>query len=640
MCSIAGYSGSFESGLLQRMNARLAHRGPDDSGACVINREGIGLAHCRLAIIDLSPQGHQPMWDSRDLACIVFNGELYNYRELRKELEASGFCFKSRSDTEVLLNLYLRDGEAMLTRLNGIFAFAIWDVRKKLLFLARDGLGVKPLYYTKTPKGFLFASELKALFLEPTVQRRIDPLAIQSYLTFLWCPAPHTILQSIKKMSPGYAMFVRDGKIKKKWKFYELPYNQPIQPYSVEEAVHHVQTTIKTAVARQMVSDAPVGAFLSGGLDSSSIVAFARQYAGSEKVQCFTMGFKGHELAAEGMTEDLPYAQKVAHHLDVDLHTIFVGPESVDNLEKMIYHMDEPEADPAALNVLFISQLAREHGIKVLLSGSGGDDIFTGYRRHYALMKEKYWEWLPKVGRTELKRLLPLLSGAASSTRRLQRAFQYADLEGDERIASYFFWTPPELVAQLCSPLLEQAQERGKLPSAMLLDSLRNLPKDTPKLNRMLYLEAKHFLADHNLNYTDKMSMAAGVEVRVPLLDPDLIQLAAQLPLNYKQHGQTGKWIFKKAMEPYLPLSVIYRPKTGFGSPLRYWLRNQLKPLVDDILSPTSLKRNGLFDPKAVERLIVMDRAGKVDGAYTIFALLCLELWQKIFLEENAYALS
>lgn len=634
MCSIAGYSGNFDTGLLEQMNARLAHRGPDDSGTCVINNKGIGLAHCRLSIIDLSPQGHQPMWDAGKHALIVFNGELYNYQELRKELEGSGFGFKSHSDTEVLLNLYLRDGEAMLHRLNGIFAFAIWDVRKNSLFLARDGIGVKPLYYTQTPMGFLFASELKALLLEPTVQRSLNPLAIQSYLTFLWCPAPHTILQSIKKVKPGCAMLVRDGKIEKEWKFYDLPYQQTIKPYSVEEAVHHVQVAIKRAVARQMVADVPVGAFLSGGLDSSSVVAFAKEYTGSAKMQCFTMGFKGQELDAEGMTEDLPYAQKVARHLNVDLHTIFVGPESIDHLERMIYHMDEPEADPAALNVLFICQLAREHGIKVMLSGAGGDDIFTGYRRHYALIREKYWEWLPKIGRAGLKGLLQLLSNAAPSTRRLQRAFQYADLEGDERLVSYFFWTPPDVVTRLCKPLLDQAQERGNAPSSLLVKSLRNLPEHTPKLNRMLYVEAKHFLADHNLNYTDKMSMTTGVEVRVPLLDPDLVRLAAQLPLDYKQHGRTGKWIFKKAMEPYLPSSVIYRPKTGFGAPLRYWLRNQLKPLVDDVLSPTSVKRRGLFDPKAVEHLIAMDRVGKVDGTYTIFALLCLELWQKIFLEE------
>ncbi len=626
-------------GLLEQMNTRLSHRGPDDSGICVVKGGGIGLAHNRLSIIDLSPQGHQPMWDIGEQALIVFNGELYNYRELRKELEDSGFSFKSHSDTEVLLNLYLKDGEAMLPKLNGMFTFAIWDARKKILFLARDGLGVKPLYYSQTVKGFLFASELKALLLEPTVERTIDPLAIQSYLTFLWCPAPHTILQSIKKVKPGCAMLVHDGKIKKEWQFYDLPYHQTIKPYSVEEAVAYVQEALKTAVSRQMVADVPVGAFLSGGLDSSSVVAFAKEFSTSAKVQCFTIGIKGQELAAEGMTEDLPYAQKVAHHLNVDLHTIFVGPDSVNHLERMIYHMDEPEADPAALNVLFICQLAHEHGIKVLLSGTGGDDIFTGYRRHHALMGEKYWEWLPTIGRSGLKSFLQSLPGSGPKTRRLQRAFHYADLEGDERIASYFFWTPPDVVEQLCKPLLDQAQERGNPPSSLLVNSLLNLPQHTSKLNRMLYLDTKHFLADHNLNYTDKMSMATGVEVRVPLLDPDLIHLACQLPLEYKQHGFTGKWIFKKSMESYLPLSVIYRPKTGFGAPLRYWLKNQLKPLVDDVLSPASIKRRGLFDPKAIERLIAMDRAGTVDGAYTIFALLCLELWQKIFLEENAYAL-
>jgi len=270
----------------------------------------------------------------------------------------------------------------------------------------------------------------------------------------------------------------------------------------------------------------------------------------------------------------------------------------------------------------------------VLLSGSGGDDIFTGYRRHYALMQEKHWAWMPRSARSCVRRLAERLPIDTPRSRRFAKAFRYADLAGDERIASYFYWSPPHLISKLCKPLLGSHGSPYSVAS-LLTSSLADIPADTPRLNRMLYLESKHFLADHNLNYTDKMSMASGVEVRVPLLDPDLVSLAARLPVHYKQHGRTGKWIFKKAMEPYLPRDVIYRPKTGFGAPLRYWLRNPLRDVVEDVLSKTSLERRGIFDPSEVGNLIAMDRMGRIDGAYTIFSLMCIELWCRIFIDRQ-----
>lgn len=631
MCGIAGYFGAFDRELLSEMIGTLAHRGPDDEGLCVMNEQGVGFAHRRLSIIDLSPAGHQPMWDVQKRAVTVFNGEIYNYRELRSELIGNGFQFRSHSDTEVLLNLYLRDGEGMLSRLNGIFAFAIWDVAKKLLLLGRDGLGVKPLYYAQTPRGFLFASEMKALLRDNTIDRAINPHAIQAYLTCLWCPAPQTMLKGVSKLEPGHVLSVRGGRIEQIHRFYDLPYYQAIEPLTVTDAIQQVQGTIRQAVGRQMIADVPVGAFLSGGLDSGAIVAFAKEFVGASRIQCFTIGFKDHRSEEEGMSMDLPYAQKLARHFDVDLHTVYVGPEIVDQIEAMIYHLDEPQADPASLNVLLISQLARANGIKVLLSGAGGDDIFTGYRRHKALMRENLWAWLPQVVRAGLKDVTGHMPLNVSWGRRIQKAFQYADLDGDERIASYFYWHSPAQVSRLCAPMWRSA---AAAPPP-LLSTLAKVPARVPPLNRMLYVEAKHFLTDHNLNYTDKMSMAAGVEVRVPLLDPDVVALACRLPLSYKQHGGEGKWIFKKAMEPYLPRDVIYRPKTGFGVPLRDWLRNPLRPVVKDLLSKTSVQRRGLFDPDEVDKLVMLDRQGRVDGAYTIFALMCVEWWCRIFLDRT-----
>jgi len=634
MCGIAGFMGDFSPALLDRMEARLAHRGPDDSGVLWLPDARVGLAHRRLSIIDLSPLGHQPMWDETGAVVIVFNGEIYNYRELRKLLVGRGYGFKSQTDTEVILNLYLCFGEGLLPYLNGIFAFAIWDTRKQVLFLARDGLGIKPLYYTENSKGFLFASELKALLEEPSVDRTINLRAIQYHLAYLWCPSPHTMLARVFKLEPGHALTVREGRMERRWQFYDLPCDGVEVSGGETEAAGLVQESLRTAVERQMVADVAVGAFLSGGLDSSAVVAMARQFSSTNKLQCFTIGFRDDAFQRETGADDLPYAQKVAKHLDVDLHTIYVGPEMSEHLVQMIYHLDEPQADPAPINVLLICQLARSHDIKVLLSGAGGDDIFTGYRRHYALSKEKYWDWTPRWLRRGLKGLSSRLSSTHRHGRRLAKAFQYADLEGRERLASYFYWIAPEVIQGLFSADLKQTLA-GVPSSGPLLEALDHLPPQTLPLDQMLYLEGKFFLTDHNLNYVDKMSMATGVEVRVPLLDPDMISLAASLPLSLKQHGAVGKYIFKRAMEPYLPPEVIYRPKTGFGAPLRHWLRHELKGLMDDLLSEEVLRRRGFFDPQAVHRLREQDRRGSIDGAYAIFGLACIELWCAIFLDRS-----
>ena len=637
MCGIAGFLGDFEATLLDRMHARLAHRGPDDDSCYWLPEKHLALAHRRLSIIDLSPLGKQPMWDATGTVVIVFNGEIYNYRELRAHLVADGYTFRSHTDTEVLLNLYLRDAEGMLEQLNGMFAFALWDTRHDTLFLARDGIGIKPLYYAETAKGFLFASELKALLQDTGLDRTLDLEAVHYYLTYLWCPAPLTMLKAVKKLPPGCAMLVRDGHVQRHWCFYDLPYDQDVASYTMDEAIQHVRTHLRQAVKRQMVADVPVGAFLSGGLDSSSVVAFAKECVPDQVLQCFTIGLKDNASAQEGMVDDLPYARRVAAHLQVDLHTIYVGPEMADQFEKMIYHLDEPQADPAPLQALLISQLARQHGIKVLLSGAGGDDIFTGYRRHYALLQERYWTWLPQRARRALQYGSRRLPTATPLGRRVAKAFQYAALEGDERLISYFYWINPQLQQGLYTDAVRE-QLASVSSATPLLTTLGHLSENVVPLNRLLYLEGKHFLADHNLNYTDKMSMAAGVEVRVPLLDRDLVALAARLPTACKQHGAVGKWIFKKAMEPYLPHEVIYRPKAGFGAPLRSWLRGALRPLAEELLSTASLKRRGLFTPQAVHQLLELDRHGRVDGAYTIFALMCIELWARIFVDQGVAA--
>jgi asparagine synthase (glutamine-hydrolysing) len=628
VCGIAGFQGAYEPALLERMNASISHRGPDDAGVYFEPLTRTGLAHRRLSIIDLSPRGHQPMWDASETVAIVYNGEIYNYRELRHELVLDGYAFRSDSDTEVLLNLFLRDGAKMLERLNGIYAFAIYDTRNGELLVARDGLGVKPLYYAETPRGVLFASELKALLQEPSLDRALEPQAVRDHLLFLWCPSPRTMLREVKKLAPGFALRVRDGRVREHFRFYDLPYDQPPVDWPIGDAVVQTRKYLTRAVERQLVADVPVGAFLSGGLDSSSVVALAQRRL-STRLQCFTIGFQSPEARIEGMAADLPYAEQMARHLGVDLHTIWVGKEMVDDLPRMLFHLDEPQADPAPINALYITRLAREHGIKVLLSGAGGDDIFTGYRRHHALMLEPWWSWLPDPMRDGLRRLSDAIHPTSELRRRVSKALRYADLDGDPRIQSYFHWISPSLLAPLFSAELRRALEASHRD--LVQEALTSLPAHVPPLQRMLYLEGKFFLADHNLNYVDKVSMANGVEVRVPLLDPELVALVARLPIAYKQRGAVGKWILRRAMEPYLPRAVLQREKTGFGAPLRYWLRNQLRPLVEDVLSPRSLSARGLFDPAAVQSLVARNEARQVDAAYTIFAMICIELWCRMF---------
>lgn len=388
---------------------------------------------------------------------------------------------------------------------------------------------------------------------------------------------------------------------------------------------------LRTAVHSQLVADVPVGAFLSGGLDSSAVVAMARERI--PHIRCFTIAPRGG--VDPGTVDDLPYARRVARYLNVPLDVVQIDANQMaDDLERMVVQLDEPLADPAPLNVLYISRFARDHGYKVLLSGAGGDDLFTGYRRHAALRYEYLWRWLPASVRSSIKQWTLNLDQHGALGRRLERLFNGADLEGDRRLVAYFAWASKSGLLELYTPefrttLGDQTAEQP------MLDFLAPLPTTTAPLDRMLALEQRFFLADHNLNYTDKMSMAVGVEVRVPFLDLDLVEHAAKIPIGLKQRGRVGKWVLKKAMEPYLPKEVIYRPKSGFGAPLRRWMRGELRPLLGDLLSVESLKRRGLFEPAAVQRLIKWNDCGKVDAAYTLLSLLNIEIWCRAYLDRR-----
>ena len=630
MCGIVGFSGAFAPENLARANDAQAHRGPDDDGQFVDAAARVGLGHRRLSILDLSPTGHQPMLAGDGSVVLVLNGEIYNYRELRAGLEAGGYRFRGTSDTEVLLALYLRDGAAMLPRLNGMFALALWDRREGALLIARDALGVKPLYYSESNAGVAFASELKALLQLVPAARDLDPVALHRYLTFLYCPGDRTPLRAVRKVQPGEALLVREGRVARRWSWYELPIVRGVRGDLLErDAVPETTAALRRAVHRQLVADVPVGAFLSGGLDSSAVVAFAREQ--TPGIRCFTIETRGGQ--EEGTADDLPYARRVAQHLQVPLDVVTIDADRMAaDVQMLVAQLDEPLADPAPLNVLYISALARQHGMKVLLSGAGGDDLFGGYRRHAAVTYESAWRWLPRSIRAGLESATSRLDRRRPLSRRLARMFAGAGLSGDARLASYLSWTSDRDLLPLYTPAFREGA-LGESAAGPLLDFLAPLPGDTPPLARLLALEQRFFLPDHNLTYTDKMSMAAGVEVRVPFLDLDLVEHAARVPASLKQRGTTGKWILKKAMEPYLPRDVIHRPKTGFGAPLRRWLREDLRPLMNDVLSPARLVNRGLFEPAAVQRLVARNDSGAVDAAYTLLSLMCIEIWCRTYLD-------
>ena len=488
---------------------------------------------------------------------------------------------------------------------------------------------MKPLYCLQTQSHFAFASEIKALLSVPDFDRSLDLQGVSQYLTYLYSPGPHTAFKSVRKFPPGHAVEIADGRKVREWCFYELPSAQEPMPFTVAGASAELTHRLDAAIGRQMVSDAPLGAFLSGGLDSSAICALAQRRLGSRRLDCFTIDLRSTAGAKEGFVDDLPYARLAAKALGVNLHVVTADREQLVDLEKLVWHLDEPQADPAALCNFHICQLAQQQGIKVMLSGAGADDILTGYRRHQALEIERYWQWLPAFARRYLSGLSGYAPRTTSWGRRMHKAFRQAALSPQERMVGYFQWLEQDRLQGLWS---REVKAAGILPdpSAPLAEALRSLPAGMPELNKMLSLE-KFFLTDHNLNYTDKMSMAAGVEVRVPFLDPDLIDFATRLPVGFKQHGLTDKWIFRKSMEGILPKEVIYRPKTGFGIPLRGRMTAKDNRIEADYLSRASLTKRGLFDPDAVQRLIVDNRTGRTDASYPILALACVEIWCRQF---------
>jgi asparagine synthase (glutamine-hydrolysing) len=626
MCGIFGYVGlkNYSEDDLNASLQLIKHRGPDSDG--IFKTNGICLLHTRLAIQDITVNASQPMLSDDGRFVIVFNGEIYNHLEIRKSL-LSELTFKSSGDTETLLYGYIYYGIEILKHLNGIFAFAIYDNELKELFIARDPFGVKPLYYYRDDEIFLFGSEIKS-FLPFKINKEISIETLANYIKFLWSPGSSTAFSHVKKLLPGYYFKFNIQAFSKTTSSQYFSWTPSIKNTtdSERDLVDRLENKLLLALDRQMLSDVPIGFFLSGGLDSSLLVAMARKLNPNRKIVCFTIDVQNWGKMGEQFENDIEYAKKVAEILDVELHVIKIDIDIVQLFDKVIWHLDEPQADPAPINLLSISKMASNMGIKVLIGGTGGDDIFSGYRRHQALYYEKFIPLLPLRIRKLIRYFSQQLPVSNTFFRRSKKLLADIDKTQMERQVGFFSWLPSNIVKSLFAKKWRlDLQEHDPYSYFSQLES--QLPLSADFMDRMLYWELKTFLVDHNLNYTDKLSMAVGVEVRVPYLDVELVEFSKSIPTHLKMRGKETKYILKKVAEKYLPTDIIYRPKTGFGAPVRQWITNDLNQMIEERLSLDRLEKRGIFDPIKVWELIEANKKGEIDASYSIWSILAIESW-------------
>jgi len=622
MCGIVGYIGSFKLDFIDEMIKSVAHRGPDASGS--FKFDGGAVGHTRLAIIDLDKSSNQPMFSKDNRYVIVFNGEIYNFKALKKELEEEGELFHTNGDTEVLLKLWGKKQAQCLNSLDGIFSFAVLDTHDQSITLVRDPYGVKPLYYYFSDQGFIFGSEIKAILQSNAVPRKINHDVLFRTLCFLYSPGQDTIIESVKKVGPGEIVKLKNNTLTSNYYYKEEKY---IGDIDKAEALNLINRTIKHSVYDQLLADVKVGGFLSGGLDSSLICALAKKKSSDFK-DVFSIKVNEKQNKIEGIESDLPFAKKVADILDLNLNIVDAHSGLLNYLPSVIFHLDEPLADPAILNTYLICKLAKEKGIKVLLSGTGGDDFFTGYRRHLAAKYGIWLDFVPNPIRLAIRKLSLFLPQRINLFRKLRKFLEYIDKDQNDRIIGLFAWANPNHILSLFS---DQNLIIDKDAFSIFRAELEK--EDLSPVEKCLRLEKKFFLADHNLNYTDKMSMAHGVEVRVPFITKSIADCASRIPTSLKQRFFQGKWILKKMAEKYLPKSIIYRKKTGFGVPLRVWLHGELAPFIDKYLSEYSIKKRGVFDYKAVSKMIYDDKNKIEDFSYTIYALIVFEIWCRQYID-------
>ena len=656
MCGICGVykygqsSRGFDEALLVNMSNSIKHRGPDDSGTFMSADHRVGFGFRRLSIVDLSPAGHQPMFSPDGSICIVFNGEIYNHQVLRKEFESKGRTYRSRSDTESILYAYQEYGLEFVHKLLGMFAIAIWDERRQLLVLARDRVGIKPLYYTITDGQFIFGSEIKAILQHPSVSREMDPLALDTYLTFLIPPAPQTLFKNIRKLEAGHFMVVgQNGSLRSEQYWDPVPMGpqpsidvdgtpiahsrllQSTEPMTEESCIGTIRSLLKQSIKDRMMSDVPFGVFLSGGIDSSTNVALMAELM-DRPVDTFSVGFRDLEKYNE-----LGFARQIADQFRTNHHEVIIDQKmAFDFLPKLIYHQDEPLADPVCIPLYFVSKLARDNGTIVVQVGEGSDEQFAGYQsmvrelRFYKTLW-KFYEALPSFGKQAVYK------GAAAI---LERTHQHLALEylrkglDDQEL----FWGGAINFTETHKRFLLNEKRRAKdsishsLARAWHKELLRRDP-GADYLKRMIYLEFKNRLPELLLMRVDKVSMATSVEARVPFLDHRLVEYSMTIPQEFKIKKGEPKYILKKAVEGIVPNNIIYRKKQGFAAPVSEWLRNEWSTFAESTILDSTLVWNGTFRREYIKSMIDRHRRRKIDAGQNIWNLLNLVLWHNYWIE-------
>jgi len=628
MCGIAGRvnfksQAPVDPELVHRMCDLIAHRGPDGDGLRVDGFAGLG--HRRLAIIDLSPAGQQPMTTGSGDVWITFNGEIYNFLELRRDLESRGYRFRSRTDTEVLLTMYLEFGVECLSRLRGMFAFAIWDSARRRLFAARDRLGKKPLHYLVDRDGVAFASEPKAFLADPGFAPSANAEALLEYLTYQYVPSPLSAFEGVSKLPPAHYLLVENGQIVVN-RYWKLSYREKLR-LTDEEACEALIEQLREAVRLRLISDVPLGAFLSGGVDSSIVVALMAELSG--RVKTFSIGFDESDF------DELPYARLVADRYGTEHCEMVVRPDATELIPKLVWHYNEPYADASAIPTYCVSQMTRQQ-VTVALNGDAGDENFGGYRRYLTDGASRRFDRLPlgiRGGVAAVARSLPVGWRSRSMGNRAARWLQRVSEDPRRRYGRRLMHFEPEVRAAVCTPgFLEAA--RGRSAFAALLDAY-DASDAIDEVDAMLDVDVNRYLPECLLVKVDIASMAHGLEARSPMLDHVFMEFAASLPSTMKVRNGVGKYILKQAAERFLPLENIYREKRGFSIPLARWFTREFGDFASDVLLDGRLQRRGYFHMEMVERMLVEHRMGLNRWQKELWSLLMLEMWHRRFIDER-----
>ena len=610
---------------LQPMVATLVHRGPDEDGA--ITQPGVALGMRRLSIIDVV-HGHQPFGNEDGTIQSVANGEIYNFEDLRRDLTARGHVLRTRSDIEVIPHAYEEFGPSFVTRLHGMFAFALWDGRTRTLMAARDRAGEKPLYYAETADGLVLGSEIKALLQAPGVARDLDLVSLDQFLTYEYVISPRTIFSGIRRLPAAHYLIYRDGRltIERYWDAASIA----VRTWTDDEAADAIRDTLRHAVSSQMMSDVPLGVFLSGGIDSSTIVAFMAETArkNGASVNSFSMGFD------DGSYNELPFAREVAQQFNTNHREGLVSPDIASLFDRLIVHLDEPFADVSLFPTFMVSELARKH-VTVALAGDGGDELFAGYDTYEAqALASRIERFFPPAATAAMARIMSMFppsdkkKGLLNSLRRFFDGA--ADRPADLQHYRWMTFLSPLAKAQLYTPQL-QTSLSGADAYLPVREALGGRHDDA--LNRQLYADVSIYLADDILTKVDRMSMATSLETRAPFLDVGVMELAFSMPSHLKMRDRERKFILKRALRGILPDCILQRKKEGFSIPMKQWLKRELAPLMEDLLSPARIAQRGLFEPAVVSRLVREHQIGRENHAHTLFPLMVFERWAQAFLD-------